>query len=126
LFRSAAQNQGQAGLAHAPQPEYIPEHIMQNLPESVTLSTVTPKAPVQSVKDVLTGNGAAEVQKRPKLVVEKTQTTPESLVDPATVPAYHRSSKFDRVPYWQKIGRWKGITESQFLSYRWGVSKILC
>lgn len=38
------------------------------------------------------------------------------------VPLYYRGSKFDREPYWQKIGRWKDVTEEQFLSHRWNVS----
>ncbi|KAH7410961.1 hypothetical protein BKA64DRAFT_570006 [Cadophora sp. MPI-SDFR-AT-0126] len=38
-------------------------------------------------------------------------------------PAYHVASKFDRVPYWQKIGRWKHVSEDEFLSYAWNVSK---
>jgi len=121
-FRSATQQQGQAGLARAPEREYAPEPIMRDLPESIIQSTVTPQAPAQSVEDVLKSNGAAEGQKAPKQLVEKAQTRSESLVDPATIPAYHRGSKFERVPYWQKIRRWKSITENQFLSYRWGVS----
>lgn len=37
---------------------------------------------------------------------------------------YHvgRESKFERVPYWQKIPRWKDVTEQQWLDYNWGVS----
>lgn len=38
-----------------------------------------------------------------------------------TVPAYHRGSKFERNPYWQRIGRWKGVTETKFLSHQWNV-----
>lgn len=38
-------------------------------------------------------------------------------------PAYFRGSKFDRAPYWQKIGRWKDVSEKEFLSYRWNVSR---
>jgi len=121
-FRSAAQQQGQAGLAHAPERECISEHIMQDLPETVIHPTVTPKSAVQRVENVLKRNGAAAVQKTPEPMVEETQTASESVIDAATVPAYHRGSKFDRVPYWQNIGRWKDITENQFLSYRWGVS----
>ncbi|KAL2070579.1 hypothetical protein VTL71DRAFT_13605 [Oculimacula yallundae] len=40
-----------------------------------------------------------------------------------TTPAYHMGSKFERVPYWQKIGRWKDVSEEQFLSYRWNTAK---
>lgn len=42
--------------------------------------------------------------------------------EPTPVPAYFRGTKFDRVPYWQKIGRWQNATEEQFLSYRWGTA----
>ena len=49
-------------------------------------------------------------------------TATEPVVDTSHVPAYHYGSKFDRVPYWQNIERWKGISEKQFLSYKWGVS----
>lgn len=40
----------------------------------------------------------------------------------AAVPAYHRGLKYDRIPYWQKIPRWKDVEEKDFLSYRWNVS----
>jgi lysine 2,3-aminomutase len=120
-FRSAAQQQGQVGLAHAPEREYTPEHIMQDLPETVLQPTVTKKPAVQHVENVLKRNGEAVVQKTLEPITEEIQTTSEPIIDAATIPAYHRGSKFDRVPYWQNIGRWKDITENQFLSYRWGV-----
>ncbi|EKD16268.1 uncharacterized protein L3040_009498 [Drepanopeziza brunnea f. sp. 'multigermtubi'] len=40
-----------------------------------------------------------------------------------TVPVYHHGSKFERIPYWQKIRRWEDVTEEQFLSYRWNIAK---
>lgn len=52
------------------------------------------------------------------------ETIRHDLPTPAAVPAYHRGSKFDRVPYWQKIPRWKDVTEKDFLSHRWGVSVL--
>jgi hypothetical protein len=39
-----------------------------------------------------------------------------------TVFPDHHGSKFERVPYWQNIPRWKNVTENQFLSYEWNVS----
>jgi lysine 2,3-aminomutase len=38
-------------------------------------------------------------------------------------PAYFRGSKFDRVPYWQKICRWRDVGEKEFLSYHWNTAK---
>ncbi|TVY82231.1 L-lysine 2,3-aminomutase [Lachnellula suecica] len=32
---------------------------------------------------------------------------------------HHHGSKFERVPYWQDIPRWKDVTEEQFMSYEW-------
>lgn len=34
----------------------------------------------------------------------------------------HRNTNLDREPYWQRIGRWKDVTEKEFLSHRWQVS----
>ena len=36
---------------------------------------------------------------------------------------YHvgREAKFERVPYWQSIPRWKDVPESLWLDYGWGV-----
>ena len=31
-----------------------------------------------------------------------------------------------RMPYWQKIGRWKDVGEDEFLSYRWQVRLDRC
>jgi hypothetical protein len=45
----------------------------------------------------------------------------QEILSPA-IPLYHRNSKFERVPYWQKIPRWSGISEDQFLTYAWGVN----
>ena len=123
LFRNAAQQQTQAGLARAPEPEYVPEHILQDLPAKFTHHLVTPNTTIQSVEDVLKNGGGGKVQEVPKSVADA--TSPQPSIDLATVPAYHRGSKFGRVPYWHKIGRWKDISEKQFLSYRWGVSQTI-
>lgn len=118
LFRSAAQQQVQAGLSPAPEPEYIPAHIVQDLLETVSHQTVAPKPFVQDLDGTMKHSGASTAQEVPVPVAETT-TGPTTKF--AAVPAYFRGVKFDPVPYWQKIGRWKDITEKQFLSYRWGV-----
>lgn len=121
FFRSATQQQGQAGLARAPEPEYIPEHIIQDLPRSVTRPPFFSETSFQDVQDSVKKDSAATLQDTTNPVTQTTSTEP--VLDTTTVPAYHRGSKFDRVPYWQKIGRWKDITAEKFLSYRWGVSQ---
>lgn len=85
---------------------------MQGLSETFT-------HPPPSVEDLLKKSGEAKLQETPEPMIGTTST--ESAIDPTTVPAYFRGSKFDRVPYWQKIERWKDISEKQFLSYSWGV-----
>jgi lysine 2,3-aminomutase len=112
LFRSAALQQVHAGLARASEPEFIPQHILQDPPETFT-------HPPPHFEDLLEKGGVRKLQEISKSMVAPTST--ESAIDPVIVPAYFRGSKFDRVPYWQKIGRWKDISEKQFLSYSWGV-----
>lgn len=43
------------------------------------------------------------------------------------LPLYHvgREAKFERVPYWQNISRWKDVPESLWLDYSWGVRSTL-
>jgi hypothetical protein len=123
LFRSAAQQQVQVGLspAPAPEPEYIPAHIVQDLLETASHQTVASNPFVQESDGTMKHSGASITQEVPVPVAE---TTTEPKTKFAAVPAYFRGVKFDRVPYWQKIGRWKDITEKQFLSYRWGVRAV--
>jgi lysine 2,3-aminomutase len=122
-FQSAAKQMGQAGLARALEREYIPEELVQSFPKGVIHPPVSQKmVTTQSVENCQKNLDAAKVQGSSKTVIEKTSIVPEPYNDLATIPAYHRGSKFERIPYWQKIGRWSDITEKQFLSYRWGVS----
>lgn len=119
LFRSAAQQQVQAGLSPPPEPEYVPAHIVQDLLETVSHQAVAPKIFAQDLDGPMKHSGASTAQEVP-LPVAETTTGPTTKF--AAVPAYFRDVKFDPVPYWQKIGRWKDITEKQFLSYRWGTA----
>jgi hypothetical protein len=57
----------------------------------------------------------AQKQATPAKIVEQLATQ-----EPA-IPLYHRGTKFDREPYWQKIGRWKEVTEKEFLTHSWQV-----
>jgi lysine 2,3-aminomutase len=118
LFRSVAQQQVQAGISRAPEPEYVPAHIVQDLLETVPHQTVAPIQYVQDLDGTMKHNGASTAQ---EASVPVTETTTEPTTKFPAVPAYFRGVKFDPVPYWQKIGRWKDTTEKQFLSYRWGV-----
>jgi hypothetical protein len=45
----------------------------------------------------------------------------ESVTQDPVLPLYHRGSKFDREPYWQKISRWKDVAEKEFLTHSWQV-----
>ncbi len=113
VFRLSAVQHGQAGLARAPEREYLSEGTMQSFPENSIHHSVPPKTIPQHVD-------ATKLQGTLKPMGEESS----SISVPDTTTAYYRSSKFDRVPYWQKIGRWKETTEKQFLSYRWGVSQL--
>jgi len=119
LVRSTAQQQSQAGLARAPDAEYFSENIAQSLPQHVTQPAAIPEAILHHGQDILQKNSTNEVKEIAKAAFEP--TTAETVVDTSNVPAYHHGSKFDRVPYWQNIERWKGVSEKQFLSYAWGV-----
>lgn len=122
LFRSKTQRQGQAGLAPAPEPEYLPEDIIEGLPQTGTHYSEIPQAPFRTAESPCKMNFAPDIQAMQRPVMEASSS--EAIVSAAAIPAYHRGSKFDRVPYWQNIGRWKDVTEKQFLSYSWGVSNI--
>jgi hypothetical protein len=119
-FRSVARQLGQAGLAGAREPAYFPEHIIQELPQDITHRPVTPKSSAQIVDDTLKRSSVTTLQEIKMPLIET--ALPESPLETTTVPAYHRGTQFDRDLYWQRIGRWKDVTEKQFLSYRWGVS----
>jgi len=64
---------------------------------------------------------ASEAQILQKSVAPGVSTVEQDTENPVT-PLYHQGNKFDRVPYWQKIPRWKDVTEKEWLSYEWQVS----
>ena len=120
-FRSAANQQNHAGLARSPEPDYHPEDSKHNPSRSALHSPSSSKTSTQTVDadDI----GAEENPSVLHRILGGKPAIPGPTTDPANVPIYHRG--FVRVPYWQKIWRWRNITEEQFLSYRWGVSKSL-
>ena len=110
-FRSAGKQQGQPALAEKPTHiEFLPD--APQFPEST---------------DNLVEKNIIHSHASPARTLEREIREPHgndaTLEMPSpTVPLYHRSSKFERVPYWQKIPRWSDVSEEQFLTYSWGVS----
>ncbi|PSS22823.1 hypothetical protein M430DRAFT_135122 [Amorphotheca resinae ATCC 22711] len=56
-------------------------------------------------------------------LVPQTQHTQYEASQSTALPIYHRGALFDREPYWQKIARWSDVSEKEFLSYRWQISR---
>lgn len=113
LFQSTSNPKGQTGLGQTTVSVSVPGDIV-SLPGMLN-STVYPRAVPPAFIDP---------QKRQ---IEFVEDSPEDLepdfkVDTSPIPAYSRGLKFDRVPYWQKIGRWQNVSEEQFLSYQWGTA----
>lgn len=55
----------------------------------------------------------------PRAILEPVEQANEQELQ---APLYHYGGKFDRVPYWQAITRWRDISEEQFLTYEFNVS----
>lgn len=107
---------GSAGLAHSPLRQEPSEFIYDKYNENTRGDSVrsnhgrTNQVPKEIISQPpLPENAALGLAKQ-------SQTTP------AVGAAYYRDSKFERVPYWQSIRRWKDVAEREFLSYRWNVS----
>lgn len=123
-FRSSSQPSSQAGLTHATAQQGIdgildggmafPLHRLTNITHHIQ----------RKEKMVIHPPRIDSV--RPKVAIDDdggfNDTYVDSEIQSSPVPAYFRGSKFDRVPYWQKIGRWKDVSEEKWLSYSWGVS----
>jgi hypothetical protein len=104
-FQSFVQRQGQSALAEAPSYEHAPVfETSEELTRSQFPTTEAPSAQPATTSKAL----------NPDVYKIATQKN--------VVPLYYRGSKFDKEPYWQKIDRWKDVTQEQFLSHRWNVS----
>lgn len=115
-FQSFVQRQGQAGLA-----EYSRYH-EQALEYENTEELTRSQSPVYQVQSTTSSYPSPFTS-----IPDVASKTPKSAIGETTaqekvVPLYYQGSKFDKEPYWQKIGRWKDVTEEQFLSHRWNVS----
>ncbi|KAE8449221.1 hypothetical protein EG329_008388 [Mollisiaceae sp. DMI_Dod_QoI] len=123
-FQLSAERMGSAGVAHAPMRQDPPDVVYDRYNDSPrgTSIPVEPGRAVQ-VSDYTHGvQGSMSKASLPRVATlgreDSAQTTSTS-----ANPAYYHGSKFDRVPYWQKIGRWKDVGEKEFLSYRWNTAK---
>ncbi len=120
-LQSAVKLQGQAGLAQAPEPDQVPGNfLLDNLPDS---THKTEPGQVVSRPKAEDHNSKARTSSLP-VVGSDTPLTPQHDFNPVPVLEYHRGAKFDRVPYWRKISRWKDVTENEFLSYEWSVGLL--
>lgn len=115
-FQSSTKGMG-AGLAHAPMQQDAPDLVYDIYDEKprepfvrLEQSRAPGPRPTPRAHEIVEDSAIMEGKK------DYTEMTT------AKIPAYFHSSKFDRVPYWQKIGRWKDVGENDFLSYRWNVS----
>lgn len=134
-FRSATNRRGHAGLAHAPVQENIIYDSMggtQLFPQTQTsiydpIPSGRPAPPLVMPHEEVKGSRPASTHRIATEAQQHSELNSTADVEAVATPAYHIGSKFNRTPYWQKIGRWKDIPEDQFLSYRWNVSEIfLC
>jgi hypothetical protein len=119
-FQYFAHRQGQAGLAESPRsPRYDEQNLEYESAEELHRSQPSdPQAPGTSFSSHHSAfTSTAEVTSQASESASCETTTQEMIV-----PLYYRDSKFDKEPYWQKIGRWKDVTQEQFLSHRWNVS----
>ncbi|KAK2624458.1 hypothetical protein QTJ16_006408 [Diplocarpon rosae] len=114
--RSSVCRRGHAGLAHAEAREEPMYRNIGPLPPFPLLQTCC----AQQTEHVDSGKtiGQTCVDEANNNVGQNIQIS-----EVAAVPVYHRGSKFERVPYWQNISRWKDVPETQFLSYSWNTAK---
>ena len=108
-FNSIVQSQGQAGVREPPSDD---GQILRygEAEELIQRQSLVP------------GAGASSLPPYAFTSISEVAPTAPEAARQRGVPLYHRDSKFDKEPYWQKIGRWKDVPEEQFLSHRWNVS----
>ena len=116
-FQSFALRQGQAGLAESPRydEQNLEYESAEELPSSQPSDPQAPGTSSSSHHSAFTSTSdvASQASKSASCEINTQEMT---------VPLYYRDSKFHKEPYWQKIGRWKDVTQEQFLSHRWNVS----
>jgi hypothetical protein len=107
-FQSTGQNQGQAALAEALPYDGIFEQRFVEKVSAISNPSPSPSSVSQTTVSQNPFLGASN---------PKDQATQAS-----STPTYYRGTLFEREAYWQKIPRWKDVSETQFLSHRWQVS----
>ncbi|KUJ08537.1 kama family protein [Mollisia scopiformis] len=110
---------GSAGLAQAPlrqdSPDFTYDSHNNISPDDQRGSAVPVTKATQDIKEVISN---PTIPRAALNIQDERQNLAASVH-----PAYFRGSKFDRVPYWQRIHRWEDIGEREFLSYRWNTAK---
>lgn len=112
---------GSAGLSHAPSPQPSPEFVYDrpnNDNSGIPFSTRT----IPGVGVPISVPASPEVPAVSTLEQDALLETQDKSQNKVTVPAYHRGSKYERVPYWQNIRRWNNVDEKNFFSHTWNVS----
>lgn len=129
LFKSDTPRFDQASPAEAPgrkgaaynnvgqMPSLIGDNVSSRMPPRV------PAPPLSGLLNDVIGAFPSASESKSICSNEPLQTDSRALDKAVATPVYHHGTKFDRVPYWQNIGRWKDIPEAQFLTYRWNVSR---
>ena len=113
-FQSVGNLQDQSAVAEA-RPTHLrfDRRSFQNVLASVTKAQPDPVAQQSSSSDLVASATSAHAFEK---------TAEQSIATEHVIPLHHRGTKFDREPYWQKIPRWKDVSEKQFLTYSWQVS----
>lgn len=112
-FQSSVQRHGQSALAESPSYEQSPAYVnaddLVRSQQSVSPTPSTTMDPAGPIPAPISPQSDAQ----------------QIIIQEKAVPLYDRKSKFDKEQYWQKIDRWKDVTQEQFLSHRWNVSCTL-
>lgn len=114
-FQSAVQRQWQSALAESP--AYDQDQVYENADELTRLESPAQAFGPTSSSRIPSSTPLPDVSSNVSGLVGH-----ESAAKEKVIPLYYRDSKFDKEPYWQKIGRWKDATQEEFLSHRWNVS----
>lgn len=128
-FKSATRQDGLAATYRDVIPNYTPEDLISvsnSTADTVTKTPFRPRFIVPAARTTKIDEAQPQQLSVSQDAIEQNTTTENisTIADHTSiVPVYHRGAKFDRVPYWRTVSRWKDVTEEKFLSYRWQVSR---
>jgi lysine 2,3-aminomutase len=121
-FHSSTKPMGSAGLAHAPSSQ-TSSNFIYDRPSNGTSGTPFHDRMIPTIKVPISKPAPPLIPSASTLEQDTVlEARDQSHQTTAVTPVYYRGSKYDRVPYWQNIRRWKDVEEQKFLSYRWNVS----